>query len=114
MRRIDRGTEAMTISENLTEFYGRPVKDFREAGDIDDFAACAPRVRCEYDDQHTIPDYIALMLEQPGSRAMEALVIGLWCENGEAVDATPNEAIELLVSRKNDLPSLEALFIGDI
>jgi hypothetical protein len=104
----------MTIRENLTEFHGKPVVDFRESGDISDFAACAPRVRCEYEDEKTIADYIALMLEQPGSKATEALVIGLWVENGEAVDATPSEGLELLVSRRDDLPNLKALFIGDI
>src|ERR1700730_15362911 len=104
----------MTISENLTEFHGKPVRDFREAADISDFGACAPRVRCEYEDDNTTSDSLAVMLKQPGSQAIEALVIGLWCEGGEAVDVTPDEAIELLVARQDDLPNLKALFIGDI
>lgn len=104
----------MTIHENLGEFFGKRVVDFKAAGDIADFASTAPRVRCEYDDQHTISDYLSIMLDEPGVAATEALVIGLWCENGETFEATPQTAIELLVSSKDRLPNLRALFVGDI
>lgn len=104
----------MTIHESLTEFHGREIKDFRAPGDVGDFANAAVRVRCEYDDEQTIGDYLAQLLEQPGADAIEALVIGLWSENGEAFEVTPQVGIELLVSRREKLPNLKALFVGDI
>ena len=104
----------MTIHESLTEFHGKEIKDFRAPGDVGDFAKVAVRVRCEYDDDQTIGDYLSLLLEQPGAAAIEALVIGLWSENGEAFEVTPQVGIELLVSRREKLPNLKALFVGDI
>lgn len=104
----------MTIYENLTTFAGKPVRDFKAAGDVTDFAATAPRLRCTYDEDSTLRDYIAVLLDQPGVDKLEALVLGLWMENGEAVDVTPQPALEMLVSMKNKLPNLKALFVGDI
>ncbi|MBY8825140.1 STM4015 family protein [Sphingomonas colocasiae] len=104
----------MTIHENLTTFGGKPVIDFKRPGDIADFAAVAPRVRCEYDDKETLVDFLSVLIDQPGAAATTALVLGLWMENGEAYEVTPARAIELLVAMKDRLPNLEALFVGDI
>jgi hypothetical protein len=107
------GFVRMSIHENLTEFAGKPVQDFKEAGAIADFSAVAPRIRCAYDEEETLTDYLALLLEQPGAQAIEALVFGVWMDGGEAVDVTPQETVELLVASKDRLPNLKALFIGD-
>jgi len=104
----------MVISANAEEFYDLPVKDFEASGDISDFSAVAPRVRCRYDDPATLADHIDALLAEPGANAIRALILGMWTENGEAIDATPREAIELLVASKHKLPDLEALFVGDI
>jgi hypothetical protein len=104
----------MALYENMTEFAGLPVEDFREAGDIKDFSKAAPRLRCTYDDELTLRDFLAAMIDQPGVEATPALVLGSWMENGEAVDVTPQSAIEMLVSVKDRLPALKALFVGDI
>lgn len=104
----------MALYENLSEFAGLPVKDFREAGDITDFSAVAPRLRCTYDDELTLRDFLAVLLDQPGIGKVQALVFGSWMENGEAVDATPQAAIEMLIAMRDQLPNLRGLFVGDI
>lgn len=104
----------MSIHENLKTFAGKPVVDFKRPGDIQDFAAVTPRIRCDYDDKATLVDFLSAMFDQPGVAATTALVIGLWMEKGESYDVTPDRALELLVARKDRLPDLTALFIGDI
>jgi hypothetical protein len=104
----------MTIHGNLEEFAGKPVVDFAKAGDVADFATTVPRLRCEYDYKHSLRDLLSQMLDQPGVGAAKAIVFGLWMENGESYEVTPQSAIELLVSAKDKLPNVEALFFGDI
>lgn len=104
----------MSIYENLQNFNGKPVQDFVKAGDISDFGAAAPRVRCEYDENYKIEELLSLMLEQTGAETLDSLVIGIWMDGGEAVDVTPNNWIEFLVAEKSQLPNLSALFAGDI
>lgn len=104
----------MAIYENLSTFFGKPVVDFKKAGDVTDFASTAPRLRCEYDGGETLRDHLAVLLDQPGISSLEALVLGAWMENGEAFEVSPQSTIELLVSAKEQLPNLKALFVGDI
>ena len=104
----------MTVSGNLETFAGKHVVDFTAAGDISDFGAVAPRLRCEYGESRTLRDVLATMLEAPGVEKTRALVFGLWAENGESYEVSPAPAIELLLSQKNKLPGLAALFSGDI
>ena len=104
----------MTVHGNLTQFAGKPVADFNEPGDIKDFAATAPRLRCVYDGEHSLVDLLALLLKEPGAEAIQALVFGLWAENGETYEVTPARAIEALITNRDALPNLGALFFGDI
>jgi hypothetical protein len=104
----------MTISENLTRFYDKPVIDFRDSGDIKSFAAAAPRLRCAYDDERSLRDYLAQMLDEPGAEMTTALVFGLWTRDGETHEVTCDPEIEMLVAMKDRLPRLEAIFFGDI
>ena len=108
------GAQLMGLHENLDEFYNLPVKDFEASGDIRDFLKVAPRVRCRRGSSSTLADHIGALLAEPGASEIRALVLGMWAENGETIDATPTKAIELLVSNKHKLPNLEALFVGDI
>jgi hypothetical protein len=104
----------MTISQNLETFHGLPVKDFKQAGDLPDLAGVAPRVRCTFDEKQTLTDFLGLLLAEPGAGEITALVLGLWAENGELYEVTPDKVIAYLVANKNRLPKLEALFVGDI
>jgi hypothetical protein len=104
----------MAIYENLRKFHDLPVKDFKQSGDIADLSTVAPRLRCHYDEDESLADYLSCLLDEPGALSIRALVLGVWMEGGEAIDTTPREAIELLVASKDKLPNLEALFVGDI
>ncbi|MHA3916394.1 STM4015 family protein [Halovulum sp. GXIMD14793] len=99
---------------NLTSFYDKPVRDFKTKGDVTDFAGTAVRLRCSYDEPHTVLSLLGELLEQPGIEQLEALIFGVWMENGESYDVSPDPAIELLVAQKHKLPNLMALFVGDI
>jgi hypothetical protein len=105
---------AMTINSKLERFAGKPVIDFRKSGDIAQFAETAPRLRCEYDDKQTLSDLLAAMLAEPNSGATQALVFGLWAEDGETYEVGPGPVIETLLSAQGQLPDLAALFFGDI
>lgn len=105
----------MSIYENLSAFFDKPVRDFRKSGDVPNFGDVAPRIRSDWDDDSVrLSDLLGPMLDEPGVERLEALVFGLWNEHGAAAEATPEEAIELLISRKEAAPRLRALFIGDI
>jgi hypothetical protein len=104
----------MTAGGNLETFAGKRVIDFNDRGDISDFAIVAPRLRCEYDGDHSLRDLLAIMLDTPGVAATTALIFGLWAENGETYEVSPATAIEMLVAMKDKLPAITALFFGDI
>lgn len=104
----------MTIHGNLETFAGKRVVDFKKKGDVRDFATTAPRLRCAYDEDHELRDLLALLLDEPGVAATEALVFGLWAEGGETYEVSPKAAIEMLVAKKAQLPAIKALFFGDI
>ena len=102
------------IGENLQNFGGLPVKDFQAAGDISDFTKVCPRLRCEYDRKESLSDLLAVMYDQPGVQDATALVLGLWAENGDTYEISPQPALDMLVAFKDRLPALSALFSGDI
>ena len=104
----------MALYKNLETFYGLPVQDFTGPGAIRTLALATPRVRCEYDQQENLLDHLSRLLDEPDSANIKALVIGLWAEDGEVMDASPAAAIEMLVAMKHRLPHLEAIFFGDI
>ena len=96
---------------NLETFAGRPVADFA-AGEPFDFSAAVPRLRVEYDSDETAVDLLGQLLAGGEADRVPALVIGAW--SGELYDHSPAEIVEALVAAADQLPSLRALFIGDI
>jgi hypothetical protein len=103
----------MTLYKNLETFYGLPVEDYSGPGSIS-FARTAPRLRCEYDEKDSMVDKLARLLDDPDIADLRVLVIGLWTDDGEVFEASPVAVIECLVSMKDRLPKLEAIFFGDI
>ena len=103
----------MALYENRDEFAGKPVKDFK-IGEPFDFTAYAPRLRCYWNSSYTLRDLLASMLETSGVENLDVLVFGLWMENGESFDVTPQPALEMLVSMKEIVPNIRAIFVGDI
>lgn len=102
------------ISENLQAYYGKPVVDFGMDDTIEDFSGQAIRIRCSYDEPHTLSHLLSRLSQQSGVETLEALVFGVWMEGGEAVDVSPDDAIEHLVTEKEKFCGLKALFVGDI
>ncbi len=104
----------MTISENLTKFYGRSVVDYDpDAGLADRAAAVRLRLSYEaYEEGMTFTDLYTRFLKEPAAGDIEALVIGMWNQVQEG--DTAERVVENLVSTRERLPALKALFLGDI
>ncbi|MFV0476631.1 MAG: hypothetical protein ACK5ME_02210 [Parahaliea sp.] len=100
--------------ENLKKFAGLPVKDYLKTGDITDFSTICPRVRCEYHGGKDLPDYLNLLFNEAGIETTLALVFGMWTNNGDTYEASPQSALDMMVSYKDHLPALKAFFAGDI
>jgi hypothetical protein len=102
----------MTISENLTKFYDRAVVDYDPDAGLADSGA-AVRLRLDYDyDGATFTDLYMRFLKEPAAGGVEALVIGMW--NPAQEGDTAERVVENLVSTRERLPALKALFLGDI
>jgi hypothetical protein len=104
----------MSIGQNLRTFHSRDVVDYDpDSG----FAggAVTPRLRLGYEaheDGETFSDLYSRFLREPAAGGTEALVIGMW--NRYMEGDTAERVVENLVSTRDRLPLLKALFIGDI
>lgn len=104
----------MTINENLTEFAGKPVRDYDPSKGLKDPASTSYRIRLDWDAHEEglrITDLLSKFLQEPGAREVESLVIGAWdfesSENSSGI-------VELIAAAKDTLSGLRALFLGDI
>jgi hypothetical protein len=105
----------VAIGENLEQFKGRPVVDWKPDESKVDFGANAIRIRVEYDEADegiTAPQRLSELLEENGSDKIESLVIGTWEPQDTGEDSS--EVVEALVAARAGLPNLRNLFIGDI
>lgn len=103
------------ISENLTEFFGLPVLDFKEGGSLAAPASTAYRIRIDWDEHEkklTFSNRFQALLETHGSEDIQALVVGTW--DGAAEGGSVKPVVDALVGAASKLPNLKALFIGDI
>jgi hypothetical protein len=110
--RTTTGADDMTISENLTTFYGRDVIDYDPDNGL--AGGIAPRLRLDAggDSDGTFSDLYMRFLEEPAVSGIEALVIGIWNPMQEGDPA--ERVVENLVSTRDRLARLKALFLGDI
>ncbi|MFK7768157.1 MAG: STM4015 family protein [Mariniblastus sp.] len=95
-----------------TEFAGKQIVDIQPDNPLPDPATSAVRIALEYDSETNIEELMSTLLEDPAADQVSALVIGPWSE--EMFEAPPNELVERLVAAADQLPSLNALFFGDI
>ena len=102
----------MTISEHVTDFYGKPVIPFQPGEPID--AANALRIAIDYDEQQEgkrLSDLLEALLDTPGSVHIEALVVGPW-DFDSSHDSS--NVVAALVQAAPRLPKLAAIFLGEI
>ena len=102
----------MSIYEHARHFAGRPVRDWSSESEYDPARICY-RLRLSWEEFDTgahWTDKFAAFLEQPGVEQSDCLVVGLWHFEGGASD----RVVEALVSARQRLPRLRALFLGDI
>ena len=103
----------MTFNELATDFAGKQVADFTLGGTLPDPATTVPRIRCDYDEEHTAVDLLTQLLEQPNADQITGLIIGAWVGE-EIYEVDPSEVVEALVASASQLPNLTAIFIGDM
>ena len=105
----------MTIHEHLTEFEGFPVRDYSAEEGLSSAGKSAFRLALDWEASEAgskFVDLFAKFLADPASAEVEALVIGDWGEAGTGNDSAP--VVEALVSVRDRLPRLRALFLGEI
>jgi hypothetical protein len=104
----------MPIGDNLTSFFGRNIVNYEPQRSL----AAGPDAVClrigydEDDAGMTFTDLYARFIDEPAAGGVEALVIGTWNIDQDGDEA--ERVIENLVSTRDRLPLLKALFIGDI
>jgi len=99
------------VSEHLQTFLNKPVQDFLPPTTIDP-EKFVYRLRVDYEDEGvTISDLLEAFVRDPQVGKVTELIIGQF--NAE-VSESSFEVVDKLVSLKDSLPALKALFIGDI
>lgn len=74
------------------------------------------RISLSYDEeegQKSLPDKLAVFLDDPAAEGAQGLVIGHW-GGVDSVDETSGPIVEALVAARDKLPNLKHLFLGDI
>lgn len=102
----------MAISEHLTHFAGKPVRDFQPGEGWDDPAGTVPRLAVEYDSEQTAVDLFRELLGTGSADRLSGLIIGMW--GSEMYENPPAEIVEALAAAGDQLPNLRALFLGEM
>ncbi|MFD9872109.1 STM4015 family protein [Streptomyces niveus] len=107
----------MTVSNHLQELDGLPAFDFPDAeaepkAKLPDAGSVAWRVGVDaYESEEEWEEAFARFLAAVDSTQVRALIVGAW---SDAYDTGPDEVTAALVAASDRLPSLRALFVGDI
>lgn len=105
----------MTISEHISQFAGLPVEEFDPEKGLAESEAVAYCLRLGYDAEQegaTFSSLLSALTADPRADRLRALVIGCWDSAWEGNDSS--EVVEALVSARDRLTGLRALFFGDI
>ncbi|MFZ2268104.1 MAG: STM4015 family protein [Azonexus sp.] len=101
----------MTIGDHQSSFFGKPIVDYQKGEPVEALDKQVYRLSLDYDDETPMAQLLDEFLNSADKAQLDALVIGMW---EEAYENSAQEALDLLVTRKDELPALKALFIGDI
>lgn len=106
----------MAIYEHATEFAGKPVMVWETGARLADPAFYAYRVGLSYEEsEHGAgwEEKFNAFLAEPGAGEVEALVVGMWYDPSEG-SLDSGATVAALAAAADRLPSLRALFLGDI
>jgi hypothetical protein len=105
------------IYEHITNFAGKPVTDWEAQSGIQDPEGVCYALRLSYEEAEEgrrWTDKFAAFLDDPSSNQISGIVIGDWGLLSSAMDDTSAPVVEALVSARDRLPKLRAVFFGDI
>ncbi|MBA4146620.1 MAG: STM4015 family protein [Verrucomicrobia bacterium] len=97
------------IGENAGTFIGKRVVDYDMEKPVR--ADVVYRFRTDWENDELIPN-LEHFLANDAALSTMALVIGAW--HGDDSERTPEELIQSLTSKKDRLPNLAAIYVGDI
>ncbi|MFE3252668.1 STM4015 family protein [Streptomyces sp. NPDC059209] len=107
----------MTVSKHLQELDGLPAFDFPDAEaepkvTLPDAGSVAWRIAVDaYDSEEEWASAFARFLKAVDTSEVRAVIVGSWAD---AYDSAPDDEIAAIVAASGQLPSLRALFFGDI
>jgi hypothetical protein len=105
----------MTIGTHLAEFNGLPVFEYSAGRKIVAPETSALRIGLswdKFDEGQKFVDLFASFLTDPNASAVHSLIIGDWGGAGQGEDSSP--VVEALVSARDKLPKMRALFLGEM
>ncbi|MFF7197309.1 STM4015 family protein [Streptomyces sp. NPDC088197] len=106
----------MTIGNHMRELHGLPAFDFPgpddKGTDLPEADAAAWRIGVDsYDSEEKWEDAFARFTQAVDITRVRALIVGSW---SDAYESGPEPLIAAILSVKDRLPALRALFLGDI
>lgn len=107
----------MTISNWCSRFAGFSVVEWSEKDEGTLEPSKAYTIRLDYNEVEegaTWSDRFLRFLACPGSDQVSALIVGMWSASFGDADDGAEQIVETLVSARDRLPGLKALFFGDI
>jgi len=103
----------MTINAHIERFAGKVVVDWDPAVGIKNPETTLYRVSVSYDEGDTWSNKFAGFLNDPAVDAVTGLVVGVWTDDFSDWNDTARVVEEIAAAREK-LPSLTAIFFGDI
>lgn len=106
----------MSVYEHTPESFSLPVKEWRSGVPVDDPSGTAYRLALEYDEAEegvTFESRFAEFISLPAARNVTSIVVGVWGDVSAPLGDT-SSVVTLLSRAADKLPSLRAVFIGDI
>ncbi|GHC03747.1 STM4015 family protein [Cerasicoccus arenae] len=100
------------LHENAGTFVGKRIVDFDPKKGAKADSSLAYRFRIDWDSDDSVTDMLKQYLDSDACLHATALVIGAW--SGDDSEASPEPIIKLLTERKDRLPKITAIYLGDI
>lgn len=102
----------MTINQHVDTFAGKTVKDWDVDTGIVDPEMTIYRLAESYGSKKLWSDIFADFIHDPEINRVTGIVVGQWAE--EMFNEGPVNVIEAIVSARERLPHLTAIFLGDL